>query len=109
MKTKKKPCYFDPYIYQKVLEDAWLPSIAEEILMPWRVRYKHKFLFAGFKERAKEFLEKEEKFISDVVDEETFYNWKELIEYIGFSEEEQQQWFEKLREDFNLPPDYEFK
>ncbi len=107
--TKVKPPYFDPYIYRKVWEDSWLPPISKEILEPRSVSLKHKFLFSGFKERAKEFFEKEQKFIEEMVQEEIAYQFEYLQDYIGFNEEEKQRWFKQLREDFNLPDDYNFE
>lgn len=105
---KKKP-YFDPDIYKKVLEDAWLPPIAKEILKPWSVTHKHRFLFPGTKDRFKGFSIEEEKFINRVVEEESDYQFRIMMEYIETGEKEKQQWFEELRRDFNLPPDYKFE
>jgi len=105
---KRKP-YFDPYIYQKVLEDVFLSPIAKELLFPWNVKNKHKFLFAVTKERFYSSSLKEKNLIESVVDEELDYQLKKLMDYIGSGEEEKQQWFESLREEFNLPSDYKFE
>lgn len=109
MKENKKPRYFDPYIYKKVLEDAWLPPIAKEILKPWSVSHKHRFLFNEFKERAEQYFKAKQEFIDSLVIEEIYYKLDGLFEYIGTSEEEKHEWFEQLRKDFNLPLDYKFE
>lgn len=106
---KESKPYFDPYIYKKVLEDTWLPPVAKEILRPWCVTHKHKFLFPGTKERFKSFLLEEEKHIESIVDEELAYQLSKMLEYIGSGEEEKLRWFNELKEEFNLPHDYKFE
>lgn len=106
--TKEKP-YFDPYIFQKVLEYAWLPRIAKEIQEPGSVSHKQSFLLSGFKERAKKYIEGRQRLIEEVVQEETFFQFEVLQVYIGTGEEDKQKWFKQLREDFNLPDDYKFE
>jgi hypothetical protein len=104
----RKP-YFDPYILEKVLEYTYLPSCAQEILYPWKFTYRQTFLFPGLREVFKKKLEEKREVIKDVVRMEMEYQLYECLEYIDPSEEDKQRWFAELREQFNLPPDYEFE
>lgn len=109
MKEKVKPSYFDPYIYQKVLEDSWLPPFANQILEPRSVSRKQLFLFREFEERAEKYLKEQKKFIESIVMEGIYIEFERLYEYIGISDKEKHEWLEQLRKDFNLPLDYNFK
>lgn len=105
---KRKP-YFDPYIFRKVLEDVYLPPIAKELLEPTSVTHKQKFLFNNIRERFLESVKKEVDIINDVVEYETCYQFYEYMEYLNHSDEEKQRWFDELREQYELPSDYEFE
>ncbi|MGX9952679.1 hypothetical protein ACS9SB_0022040 [Bacillus subtilis] len=106
---KKKPQYFDPFIYQKCLEDTMLSPIAKEILKPQSVSLRHKFLFDDLKKKLKERLQEEQRFIESIVEEELYHRLDEIFKYIGIGEKDKQQWFDHLREEFNLPADYKFE
>ncbi|HDR4427072.1 TPA: hypothetical protein QCP92_002674 [Bacillus cereus] len=105
---KEKP-YFDPYIFQKVLEDVRLPTFSNQVLRPWNVLAKQKFLFCGFEKQVKMYLEEEQKLIRNIVNEEMNYFLSCVEDYIRPSEEDRQRWFEKIRDNFGLPPDYKFE
>lgn len=70
---------------------------------------KQKFLFSGIKEEFKITLLKQKKYIEKVVVEEVDFKFSQMMDYIGYCEEDKQRWFEELKEQFNLPSDYEFE
>ncbi|OOR12642.1 hypothetical protein BW897_11050 [Bacillus cereus] len=106
---KKEKPYFDPYVFQKVLEDVWFPPYSNQVLKPWNVSAKQKFLFCGFEKKVKRYLEEEQKLIRNIVNEEMNYYLSCVEGYIRPSEEDRKRWFEKLRRDLELPPNYKFE
>ncbi|XQY91890.1 hypothetical protein ACNRWW_20810 [Metabacillus sp. HB246100] len=106
---KKWNPYFDPYIFQKVLEDVYLPPIAREILKPRSLTHKHNFLFPKVKERFLPEIERRVKLIDSIVKEETIYQFYEYEKYLNHTEEDKQWWFNDLREHYKLPSDYDFE
>jgi len=56
-----------------------------------------------------ESVKKEVDIINDVVEYETCYQFYEYMEYLNHSDEEKQRWFDELREQYELPSDYEFE
>lgn len=105
---KWKP-YFDPYIFQKVLEDVYLPPIAKEILDPGYVTHKQTFLFPHIRDRFLLQLEEQLRYINRAVKDETLFHLNVWQEYLNHSEEEKRVWFDVLREQYQLPIDYQFE
>ncbi|WP_249704713.1 hypothetical protein [Bacillus zhangzhouensis] len=108
--NKKRKPYFNPYVLRQVLEDLDLPPIAREVLNKDRQSHKHNFLFPNFREKLIPAANKIVEDIEWVIEQETLYQLFEVYEeYINPSEEDIQFWYEELREQFNLPSDYEFE
>ncbi len=106
--SNRKP-YFDPVIFEKVLEDVYLSPIAKEILNS-RSEYKQNFLFPYVREKFIPQIEERVKFIERAVKDETLYQlFYEYNEYIKHKEEDKQRWYNELREQYGLPSDYEFE
>ncbi len=108
-KNKQRKPYFDPFIFQKVLEDVYLPPIAKEILNSGS-EHKQNFLFPNIRDSFIPEIEKRLKFIERAIKDEThYYLYYEYEEYIKPAEEDKQRWFNELREYYGLPSDYEFE
>ena len=61
------------------------------------------------KKKVKRHLEEEQKLIRNIVNEEMSYYLSCVEDYIRPDEEDRKRWFEKLRRDLELPPNYKFE
>lgn len=105
---KFKPRYFDPYVYEKVLEHYYLPSTANQVLRPWSVKHKQRYLSEEMKKNVEETVEKRKQKIDGFVQLYIQEYLEECSDYLH-CEVDKQEWFDELREDYGLPLDFEFE
>lgn len=106
---KASKLYFDPFIYQQLLENAWITQKEKEILFPWNFPYKQTLLFPEIKEQIREVAIKNQRFSDSVVEEEISDRLEAIWEYIGITDKDRQAWLDEIKEEFNLPDDYKFR
>ncbi|WP_024123496.1 hypothetical protein [Bacillus halotolerans] len=111
MKTKqpRKP-YFNPYVLKQVLEDVYLSPMVKELLKKEGKSYKQDFLFPNIRDRFMPEANKIIEGIEDTVIHETLIQlFYEYEVYVNPSERDKQRWYDELREQFDLPSDYNFE
>jgi len=98
MTTTSKPNYFNPHIFKKVLE---------HILLPPKHFQRSQFLFPEIAPLMEEHIKAKKAVIQDILLREIDYQEEVYLGYVG--EEAKERWFSQLREDYELPSDYEFE